>query len=145
VARNEEVIASIRAMAAAFWDLVITRTPPDPERWTCSLDAVRALYPTVAREVVELPANAADLATALLDAKRRAKEAEAEADHLQATLCMMMGDAAKATAGGYRLNWTQTSASRFDSTAFKEAHPDLHAAFCRTTTGRRFTAFGPTE
>lgn len=145
VARDDALIEAIRAAAAAFWPLVESRTPPDPERWTCSMDAVRALYPTAQRETAELPDVAGELAAQLLDAKARAKAADAEAEHLQATLCMMMGDAAKASAGGYRLNWTPTTASRFDSTAFKAEHPDLHAAYCRTTTGRRFSAFGPKE
>lgn len=40
---------------------------------------------------------------------------------------------------GWSATWHNTTTSRFDTTGFKKAHADLYAAFCKTTTGTRFT------
>jgi hypothetical protein len=35
--------------------------------------------------------------------------------------------------------WTTVTGSRFDSTAFKKAQPDLYGQYLKATTTRRFT------
>lgn len=40
---------------------------------------------------------------------------------------------------GWRATWHNTTTNRFDSTAFKKAHGDLYSAFCKASTGTRFT------
>ena len=40
---------------------------------------------------------------------------------------------------GWRATWHNTTTNRFDSTAFKKAHSDLYAAFCKPSNGTRFT------
>lgn len=39
----------------------------------------------------------------------------------------------------FKVRWTKVTSSRFDSTAFKKAMPDLAAKFTKTTESRRFT------
>ena len=39
----------------------------------------------------------------------------------------------------YKVRWTTVNSSRFDSTAFKKANPELAEQYTKTTTCRRFT------
>lgn len=39
----------------------------------------------------------------------------------------------------FKVRWTSVTSSRFDSTAFKKAMPDMYNAFTKQTTSRRFT------
>lgn len=38
----------------------------------------------------------------------------------------------------YKVTWKDVESSRFDSTAFKKAHADLHSAFTTKTVSKRF-------
>lgn len=39
----------------------------------------------------------------------------------------------------FKVRWTKVSSSRFDTTAFKKAMPELAEKFTKTTESRRFT------
>ena len=39
----------------------------------------------------------------------------------------------------YKIRWTTVNSSRFDSTAFKKANPELAEQYTKTTTCRRFS------
>lgn len=39
----------------------------------------------------------------------------------------------------YKVRWTKVQSSRFDTSAFKKAMPDLYAQFTKQTESRRFT------
>lgn len=39
----------------------------------------------------------------------------------------------------FKIRWTKVSSTRFDSTTFKKAMPELYAQFTRQTESRRFT------
>ncbi len=39
----------------------------------------------------------------------------------------------------FKVRWTRVQSSRFDTTAFKKAMPELAAQFIKTTESRRFT------
>ena len=42
------------------------------------------------------------------------------------------------TGADYKITWKTVTSSRFDSTAFKKAMPELAERFTRSTTSRRF-------
>ena len=39
----------------------------------------------------------------------------------------------------FKIRWTKVSSTRFDSTTFKKAMPELYAQFTKQTESRRFT------
>ena len=43
------------------------------------------------------------------------------------------------TGTDYRITWKAVTSSRFDSTAFKKAMPELAERFTKSSTSRRFT------
>ena len=83
----------------------------------------------------EIKAKAAELKE--LKALREELDAEIAAieDEIKAT----MGEQEQIIAGGYKITWKAVTSSRFDSSAFKKANPELAAQYTKTTTTRRFT------
>ena len=64
-------------------------------------------------------------------------EAEAIKDAMKAA--MVEREVEELEGIGWRATWHNTTTSRFDSASFKKAHGDLYAAFCKPSTGTRFT------
>lgn len=48
-------------------------------------------------------------------------------------------DADTLTGTDYKITWKAVTSSRFDSTAFKKAMPELAERFTKSSTSRRFT------
>lgn len=74
----------------------------------------------------------------LREMQRMADEAAALAEALKDEIKAIMGEAEELTAGEYRVTWKSVKSSRFDTTAFKKAMPELAAAFTKESTTRRF-------
>lgn len=79
---------------------------------------------------------------------RELKELQAMADELAAEITaiqdenkaeMAARNTEEMTVDVYKIRWTTITSSRFDSTAFKKAMPDLYGRFVKATTTRRFT------
>ena len=66
-------------------------------------------------------------------------EAEIEAAQERIKTHMLVNGAETLTAGAWKVSYKAVTSSRFDSTAFRKAMPDLAARFTRSTTTRRFT------
>ena len=75
----------------------------------------------------------------LQELKRMREELEAEIDSLEDQIKASMGDSEQITAGAFKITWKAITSSRFDSSAFKKANPDLAAQFIKTSTVRRFS------
>ena len=67
------------------------------------------------------------------------EEAEAEAEALKDQIKAEMGDREELRVGEYRVTYNTITSSRFDTTAFRKAMPDVAAKFTKSTTSRRFT------
>lgn len=65
------------------------------------------------------------------------EQAEAIKDQMKAV--MVEQSTEELNGNGWRATWHNTTTNRFDSAAFKKAHADLYTAFCKPTTGTRFT------
>jgi len=68
-------------------------------------------------------------------------ELQAEAETIEGELKAFMDAQGAETimAGAFKLTWRTINSSRFDTTAFKAAMPDLAARFMKQTTTKRFT------
>ena len=65
-------------------------------------------------------------------------EATTEAEAIKDAIKAHMGDAEELRAGEYKITWKPVTSSRLDTTALKNALPDVAERFTRTTTSRRF-------
>ena len=77
----------------------------------------------------------------LQELRRMQEELEAEIEAAQERIKtqMLVNGAETLTAGAWKVSYKAVTSSRFDSTAFRKAMPDLAARFTRSTTTRRFT------
>ena len=69
------------------------------------------------------------------------EEAKAEADAIRDSIKqeMLDRDVEELTAGAYIIRWTSVLSNRFDTTGFKKVYGDLHKAFTKQTSSRRFS------
>ena len=69
------------------------------------------------------------------------EEAEEEAGEIREALKAHMKERGtnELRAGSYKARYTEVTASRFDSTAFKKCHADLYAQFTKRSVSHRFT------
>lgn len=79
------------------------------------------------RELKELKAMAEELA-----AEITALEDEIKAE-------MTARNAEEMTVDVYKIRWTKVISSRFDTTRFKKAMPELYGQFTKTSESRRFS------
>ncbi len=66
------------------------------------------------------------------------EEAQAEADAIRDAIKAHMGDSEELRAGEYKITWRAVTSARIDTTALRQAMPDVARAFTRETTTRRF-------
>ena len=73
--------------------------------------------------------------------RRMADELTAEIESIQDAIKAHMTaiDADTLTGTDYKITWKTVTSSRFDSTAFKKAMPELAERFTKSSTSRRFT------
>ena len=85
----------------------------------------------------ELNAKARSYFAILEEIAQLEAEAEAIKDEFKG---VMVERATEELSGlGWRATWHNTTTNRFDSAAFKKEHSDLYKAFCKPSTGTRFT------
>lgn len=136
VCRDDPTIAGIRAKEVEFWERIQRRDPPEPA--TVS-DVVR-LYgqgdealAIEADDQIEI--DWLRLKSLTDDIKRLTEEA----DKLKERLQVRMGNATHLTLRGSVIaTWKGQHSRRFDSTAFKAAHPELYDQFTKTIQSRVF-------
>lgn len=80
-------------------------------------------------------------AAAYFDLQEQIEALQAEAEAIKDSIkaAMVEIEQEEITGHGWRATWHNTTTTRLDTTAFKKAHPDMFAAFAKTTTGTRFT------
>jgi len=75
----------------------------------------------------------------LKELKAMREELDAEISVIEDEIKAAMGEQEQIIAGEYKITWKAVTSSRFDSSAFKKAMPELAAQYTKTTTTRRFT------
>lgn len=138
VEANEKLFGVMQTAYAEFWNNhVLTGTPPEAVSYA---DAVARYKQSNGQSIEATPEIVAAL-DALADASEKVKEAEKLEEDLKGKIMTFMGENETLTVDGLtRVSWkTSKAAERFDSKAFKAAHPDLAAEFTKPgTASRRF-------
>lgn len=77
----------------------------------------------------------------LKELKAMAEEIAAEITNIEDVIKaeMTARDTDEMTVDVYKIRWTKVSSSRFDTTAFKKAMPELAEKFTKTAESRRFS------
>ena len=82
---------------------------------------------TKVRELKELKAMAEEIATEItaIEDAIKAEMTARDTDEMQIDV--------------YKIRWTKVASSRFDTTSFKKAMPELYGQFTKTSESRRFS------
>jgi predicted phage-related endonuclease len=141
IERDEQLLDGLTAIAAEFWNRVLTLDPPPIGPTEADSELLARLY-AEADETAVADLSAAEVkpwldqrATACADIKRsEVLKTEAE-NHLKA-LC---GAAVIAKAGGeVAFTWKPMTTRRIDVAALKAEQPDIHQTFLVESKSRRF-------
>lgn len=113
-----------------FWQLVITNTPPEP----VSLADARARYGrSLTSGTIEANNEVTHALEALQIINTKIDTLQQQADDAKVKIMAYMGEHEALIVGGKpAITWkTQAGAKRFDSTKFKELHPELYQQFLK--------------
>lgn len=136
---DKELFDSVAEALHDFWfNHVIADVPPTPQ----SLLEIERFYKKDNGDAVTATDEVAEAVERREALKTAKKETEAAIDEQEAIIKGHMGEhAILVDQFGTKLaTWKSQTANRFDSTAFKKAHPELHAAFTKQSESRVFRA-----
>ena len=142
--RNPAFIADMEAREIDFWKRYIeTRTLPEPMGISKEDDYLMQLYGESESEaILQLP-DLEDRGARYVFLNEQIKALESEKKEIQNVLKAKIGEAKGAALGAYKATWSRYMQERFDTEAFKIAHPDLWQAFRKEAPSGRFTITAP--
>lgn len=128
--RDDETIAAMRPRLVEFWTQhVLTDVPPDPMRF----DDIKALFPLDNGLAIEASDDIADKVAQLRDVKARIKEFEEAEEALRFEIADFISPHSRLTyCGADVATWKGQNDTRLDTSAFKQAQPELFAQYTRT-------------
>lgn len=135
IRRDDQLIDSMIAREAAFWQRVVDRDPPTPS----TVEEAKLRWPRSVAVELEATAEVADACAKLAAFKREAKDLEKAIDDYDTIVRSFMGEADTLTHGGKVLaTWKESkSAMKLDAKALEAEHPDLLRKFYREVPGAR--------
>lgn len=139
IERDEDEIAALMESEEAFWKHVESAVPPSVDGTKSTSETIGTIFPVSSDgEVVNLGAYEASMREYVaLSAQIKSLEAlkEEQANKIKA----FMGEAGKGESGGYRVSWSTSSRSTFDSKRFAAEHSDLDLGrYYKNSTYRTF-------
>lgn len=135
VERDDETIAAIRAREIEFWQRIQAGDAPEP----VTLEDVKWCYPKDSGRHIEASEAMQSNFIALKSLKEEIRFLSSQAELNETRIKLQMADASTMTMHGQPvLTWKAQQSMRFDESAFKAAHPDIHAKFITTIHSRVF-------
>lgn len=136
VARDDDFINSMRAVASTFWLENVEKEEP-PAATGGDLDALIEMYPKNEFDsVAEIPdlEQAMERYFNLNQQMSRLEDAQAE---LEAEIKQAIGHYAAAKSQSYQAVWSRWENERFDTKKFREDHPEIIEQYLRKSIGQR--------
>ena len=138
IERDEDEIDALAESEAAFWKHVQDNTPPAADGAAATSNAISILYPESNDETVNLFAYETDLQQ-YMALSSQIKELEKMKDEAANRVKAFLGDAGKGTTDRYKVSWTSSTRSAFDSKRFAQEHQDIDlSGYYKTSTYRTF-------
>jgi putative phage-type endonuclease len=128
--RDDETIAAMRPKLVEFWtEHVLKDVPPDPMRF----DDIKALFPLDNGLAIEASDDIADKVVQLRQIKAQISQWEKDEEALKFEIAEFISPNARLTyCGADVATWKGQNDTRLDSTALKQAEPDVFAKYTRT-------------
>ena len=139
VLRDNEVIANITAMEAAFWKSVVDRTQPEIDGSASTAEALSAMYPQSDTTSVILPEEADDILSYYMKIKESEASIKEEKLLCENKLKSLLGQAeCGKSPKGISVSWKSVETSRIDTSRLKTEVPQIAERFTVKSQTRKF-------
>jgi len=140
VKRDEELIAMLIELEAAFWENVQNGTPPALDGSDASAKFLSQRFPESApMSQIILPEDAAALIRQYDVACEQLETVTEQKQEAENRLKEMLGENEMGTVGERIVTWKTVSQERLDSKTLKAEHPMLYKKYVSKTSHRRFS------
>lgn len=134
ILRDDDLINDLLLQGAAFWELVQSRTEPDPVNYPECVKKWAKSDPALSVQADDLLINDLDKIQSI---KAQVKELEAQEDALKARVLTALESAETLTYKGVKVATCKTQLrNSFDAKTFEKEQPDLYAQYKKTTSTR---------
>ena len=144
--RDEGEIAALMGAEEQFWNgYVKNDTPPPADGASSTSDTITAIYPESNGDTVNLMAYENDLKqymtfTSLI------KDIEKQRDEVANRIKAFMGETGRGESNHYKVTWTSSTRSTFDSKKFAAEHSNMDlSAYYKSTSVRAFKVLENTK
>jgi putative phage-type endonuclease len=134
IVRDDDLINDLLIQGAAFWELVQSRTEPDPVNYPEAIKKWAKSDPSLS---VQADDSLVDDLEQIQSIKAQVKELEAQEDALKARVVMALESAETLLYQGVKVATCKTQVrNSFDAKTFEKEHPDLYAQYKKTSSTR---------
>lgn len=134
ILRDDDLINDLLIQGAAFWELVQSRTEPDPVNYP---EAVKKWAKSDPSLSVQADDSLIDDLEQIQGIKAQVKELEAQEDAIKARVLMSLENAETLLYQGVKVATCKTQVrNSFDAKTFEKDHPDLYAQYKKTSSTR---------
>lgn len=132
--RDDDLINDLLLQGAAFWELVQSRTEPDPVNYPECVKKWAKSDPALSVQADDLLVDDLEKIQSI---KAQVKELEAQEDALKARVLISLESAETLLYQGVKVATCKTQVrNSFDAKTFEKEHPDLYAQYKKTTSTR---------
>lgn len=136
--RDEDEIKALMTAEADFWDKVQNNTPPCADGAASTTETLTTLYPESNDETVSLFAYENDLKQYMTYCSL-IKDVEKQRDEVANRIKAFLGEAGIGESNHYKVTWTTTTRTSFDSKRFASEHKDIDLSeYYKNSTYRTF-------
>ena len=138
IERDEEEIAALAKSEQEFWKCVEQGVPPAADGSKSTTDTIQTMFPDSSESSVSL-FSFDNMLTQREDITRRIGDLKALQDESENKIKAYMQDASRGESDKYRVTWSTSERSSFDSKRFAADHPEMDLSkYFKTTKSRIF-------
>lgn len=138
IERDDEEIAALAESEQEFWKCVEAGTPPVADGSKSTTETIKKLFTDSSDSSVDL-FGFDDLLTQREDLNKRIKELTSLRDDIENKVKSYMAEAGKGESDHFRISWSTSERSSFDSKRFAADHPEMDLSnYFKTTKSRIF-------
>lgn len=136
--RDEAEIEALMAEEKAFMKLIKSDTAPEADGTSSTTETIKTIYADSNEDSVNLFAYE-DALYQYMAVQTQIKELEAIKDEMANKVKVFMGEAGKGETDRFKVSWTSSERSTFDSKTFASDHPNLDLSkYYKKSTVRTF-------
>ena len=142
IERDEAEIQALAESEEAFWKHVEDKTPPSVDGAESTTETIRTIFPESNGDTVSLYAYDTDLRQ-YMALGEQIKALKAQQDEMANKVKAFMSEAGKGESDSFKVSWTSSERSTFDSKRFAKDHADIDLSeYYKNTTVRTFRVTG---